>query len=271
MTSPLLGVALTIADYPALRDWIAADGRPVEIQDFCALDAIRGVSDMLVEAWRAVRGQLTGPVGLHGPFVGLYISNPDREIRAITQRRLLEGLRIAENLDADQLVIHSPFRNWHHLNRDSYPGLLPALAQASVECLTPVLTRAEETGCRIVIENVDDPLPDLRATLIDLIAHPMLALSLDTGHAQLAHTLYDGPPVTSWIEAGAADLVHFHLQDNDGRADHHWHPLEGCIPWPEVMSALPRCHDARFILEPNAGLDRLPATVAKLAALGLAH
>lgn len=271
MTPPLLGVALTIADYPVLRDWIAADRRPVEIQDFCALDAIRDVSDGLIDAWRAVRGQLTGPVGLHGPFIGLDIANPDREIRAITQARLLEGLRIAQLLGADQMVVHSPYRNWHHLNRASYPGLMPALAEASAECLAPVLTRAAETGCRIVIENVDDPLPDLRSALIAQIAHPMLSLSLDTGHAQLAHCLYGGPPVTRWIEDGAAGLAHVHLQDNDGRADHHWHPLEGCIPWPDVMAALAPLADARLILEPNADLRRVPMTAARLAARGLAR
>lgn len=271
MTPPLLGVALTIEDFAPLRDWICAPGRAMEIQDFCALDAIQNVCDDLVARWQGVLGDHHGPLGIHGPFLGLDIGNPDRRIRQVVQDRLLQGLTIAEHLGATQMVVHSPFGYWHHLNRDNYPGIRPAMFEASADCLAPVLARAANTGCQIVLENIEDADPTVRVDLVAAIDHPMLAVSLDTGHAELAHGRYGAPPVVDYIAAAAGRLAHVHLQDADGYADRHWHPGDGRIPWRPVFDALAALPaPARLILEVNADLGRLPQTVARLNDLGLA-
>ncbi|MBW7056034.1 sugar phosphate isomerase/epimerase [Paracoccus bogoriensis] len=272
MSLPLLGVALTHPDFDGLRDWICAPGRAVEIQDFCALDAIRDVRDDLIAAWAALRDDLTGPVGIHGPFLGLDIGNPDGEIRAIVQKRLLEGIEIALALRADQMVVHSPFTYWQHLNRENYPMIRPAIFEAAADCLAPVLARATEAGCQIVLENIDDADPTVRVDLVAAIDHPLLAVSLDTGHAELAHGRYGAPPVVDYIAAARGRLAHVHLQDADGYADRHWHPGDGRIPWRPVLDAIAALPDRpRLILEVNDDLPRLPDTVARLEALGLAR
>lgn len=271
MSPPLLGVALTFDDFAPLRDWICTPGRAIEIQDFCALDALGGECDDLVARWQGVLGDQTGPRGIHGPFMGLDIGNPDRRIRQVVQDRLLEGLRIAGALEATQMVVHSPFNYWQHLNRDNYPAIRPAIFAAAADCLSPVLARAAESGCQIVLENIDDADPGVRVDLVAAIDHPMLAVSLDTGHAELAHGRYGAPPVVDYIAAAAGRLAHVHLQDADGYADRHWHPGDGRIPWRPVFDALAALPSpARLILEVNADLPRLPRTVARLAELGLA-
>ena len=140
------------------------------------------------------------------------------------------------------------------------------------DCLSPVLARAADIGCKLMLENIDDTDQQHRADVVRRIGHPNLRLSIDTGHAALAHGQYGAPPVVDFI-AGAGDLLgHVHLQDADGYADRHWHPGEGVLPWPALFGALARkSSTSRLILEVRDRRDRLPQTVARLEALGLAR
>ncbi|NAZ36313.1 sugar phosphate isomerase/epimerase [Rubellimicrobium sp. CFH 75288] len=272
MTLPLLGAALRLSDLDPVRSWILDAGRPVEIQDFVSPAITGGDASDLVKGWRRALDGHRGPRGLHGPFFGLDISSPDAEIREIVQRRLLRGLEIAEMLGADQMVIHSPFTMWHRLNYVNYGFLRETLFAAAQDCLAPVLDRAAGQGCMLVLENIDDTDPLDRGDLVDRIGHPCLGLSIDTGHAALAHANYGAPPVVDFIAQAGGRLAHVHLQDVDGHADRHWHPGDGVLPWPGIFRALAMLPvPPRLILEVRADLADLPRTVARLEARGLAR
>lgn len=272
MTLPLLGAAVTLATYPLIRDWICDDARAIEIQDFCGIGVLEADHAGMITAWQRLLDGHTGPRGIHGPFFGLDISTPDTEVRAIVQKRMLQGLTVAEALGADLMVIHSPFNHWHQLNRANYPGVYPGLMEAASTCLAPVLERAAQTGCTLVLENCDDTDPMARVDMVRQIGHPNLAVSIDTGHADICHGRYDAPHVVDYVAAAAGHLSHVHLQDVDGYADRHWHPGEGRIAWGPVFSALAGLTEApRLTLEVRTDLHRLPATVERLASLGLAR
>ena len=170
------------------------------------------------------------------------------------------------------MLVHSPFTYWHSLNYANYSGLRDSLFSASAECLAPVLARAADAGCTLMIENIDDAVPADRTELAAMIDHPNLMVSLDTGHAELAHGRYHAPPVVDFVRASAGRLGHVHLQDADGYADRHWHPGDGRIPWAPVFAALAECTPApRLILEVNRRQERLPKTVRLLESRGLAR
>lgn len=269
---PLLGVAVRSSEYELLADWIRGPGRAIEIQDFVTPEVIAGDVAPLVSHWQRLLDGHTGPVGLHGPFFGLDLANADREIRAIVTRRFLTGVEIAAALGGSHMVIHSPFTYWHVLNRANYPALRGTMIAAAADCLAPVLARAAEAGCTLVLENIDDTDPADRVELVAAIGHPNLRVSLDTGHADLAHGRYTAPPVTDFIAAAGPLLHHVHLQDVDGYADRHWHPGDGRIAWRPVFDALLALPELpRLILEVRADHARLPATVARLEGLGLAR
>lgn len=272
MSLPLLGTAVTLDSFPVMRDWICGPARAIEIQDFCEPGILERDHGDMIAAWLWLLDGHTGPRSIHGPFVGLDIASPDAEIRAVVQKRLLQGLGVAEALGADMMVIHSPFRHWHQLNRINYTNVYPSLMACSAECLAPVLARATETGCMLVLENCDDTDPDARVDLVRQVAHPLLKVSIDTGHADICHGRYDAPHVVDFIAAAAGHLAHVHLQDVDGYADRHWHPGDGRIAWRPVFDAFAALPDApRLTLEVRADHARLPATVARLEALGLAR
>ncbi|WP_306005574.1 sugar phosphate isomerase/epimerase family protein [Aquicoccus porphyridii] len=272
MTLPLLGVAIRRGDLDVLRDWIFGPGRAIEIQDFVMPEVITGDCGPLIASYRAALDGHAGARGIHGPFFGLDLSNPDPEIRAVIQARLLKGLEIAEALGATHMVVHSPFTYWHLLNRRNYAELHGQMLEAIAACLAPVLARAGDIGCDLMLENIDDTDPGDRNDVVTRIGHPNLRVSIDTGHAQLAHGRYGAPPVVDFIAEAGAHLGHVHVQDADGYADRHWHPGEGCVPWAAVFAALARSPAApRLILEVRDRLERLPMTVAALEERGLAR
>ncbi len=88
---PLLGAAMMTRDLAGMQDFILEENRDLEIQDFIHAELLTG-------DWQAVAGQTrklldgyTGRLGIHGPFWGLNIANPDHDIRAIVTRRFLQG------------------------------------------------------------------------------------------------------------------------------------------------------------------------------------
>ena len=271
MTLARIGAALTLDRFLPLRDWMCEAGRPLEIQDFVGPEVIAGDCSARIAEWQQALAGHEGLRGIHGPFFGLDLASPDREIRAVVQRRLIRGIEIAEALGGTHMVVHSPFTLWHVLNYANYPHLRGAIFGAIADCLAPVLARAAEAGCTVMLENIDDTDPADRTELVATIDHPNLMVSLDTGHAELAHGRYGAPPVVDFVAASAARIGHVHLQDADGYADRHWHPGQGRIPWGPVLEALAtHAPAARLILEVNRHHDRLPETAARLAAHGYA-
>ncbi|MCC6008339.1 MAG: TIM barrel protein [Rhodobacteraceae bacterium] len=274
MALPVPGAALHRAAFDGLRDWLFDSDRPVEVQDFVYQANLTGDALPLLESWRRALEGHRGRVGLHGPFYGFDLDTTDSDVRAIAQSRLLRALEMGAALGAGWMVVHSPFSFWHALNEPAYPGLHAHVIEAVAECLAPVLARAGEAGIRLVLENVNDARPEAWVALADTIGHPALSLSLDTGHAALAHGQYGAPPVAAYVAAGGARIAHAHLQDCDGRADWHWHPGAegGVIPWAEVLPALAQAApDAALILEVRERHEALPQTVARLAEAGLAR
>ncbi|MFN6978911.1 MAG: sugar phosphate isomerase/epimerase family protein, partial [Gemmobacter sp.] len=223
-TLPRLGAALTLGDMPGLRDWLFETDRAIEIQDFCTPEAMVADQSARIEGWRHALAGHGGARVLHGPFYGLDLANPDDEIRAVVQRRLIRGVEIAAHLGCDVMVVHSPFDQWGRLNYLNYTGYRDALLGFSAMALRPVLRRAADAGVVLVLENIEDCDPADRVDLVRRIDHPSLRVSLDTGHALLTHQRMGAPPVQDHVTVAGDLLAHVHLQDTDGWADRHWHP-----------------------------------------------
>jgi sugar phosphate isomerase/epimerase len=235
-------------------------------------------ADVLDGSWRETVGAINtvldgyqGRLGIHGPFWGLKIDSQDPLIRKVVTTRLLQGLEIAECLGATQMVIHSPFTTWDYNNLDLYPDGREDVVERVRLTLAEVIVRAENTGCEIVIENIEDKDPHARVLLARALASPQVRVSLDTGHAHYAHGSTGAPPVDYYVAAAGDLLSHVHIQDADGFADRHWAPGEGSIRWAAVFRALSRISsNPRLILELRDHADVLGGA-AYLKRLGLAE
>ncbi|MBY5971565.1 sugar phosphate isomerase/epimerase [Ferrimonas balearica] len=270
MTLPVIGAALMVPELATYRDWLFEKNRDLEIQSFAdpALLASGDWQPLVDEAKRQLDG-FAGRHGIHGPFWGLSFANPDPEIRAVVTRRMAQGLDICEALGGSHMVIHSPFTTWDHHNLSTYPGGLARVTDWVHESLGAAVTRAENAGITLVLENIEDVDPEARKELVQSFGSEALKLSIDTGHAHYAHGSTGAQPVDYFVRSAGDLLGHVHLQDADGYADRHWSIGEGTIRWPEVFRAIAATGaNPRLILELRNRAD-IPRSMAWLESRGL--
>lgn len=273
MTSlPLLGAAMSTETLTRLQRFILDDQRDLELQDFCEAQVLNGDWKPIADRAKSLLEGYSGRLGIHGPFWGLSLANPDPEIRDIVARRIGQGLDVCAYLGATQMVIHSPYTTWDYNNLDNHPAraAYDRIMDYTHQTLDAQVKRAEALGVTLVLENIEDICPSIRCALAESFASRAVAVSVDTGHAHYAHGSNGGPPVDYYIRRAGAQLQHIHLQDADGHADRHWAIGEGSIAWAAVFRAVAECgSNPRLILElrDHGGIER---SVAYLRQLGLA-
>ncbi len=249
--APTLGVSLDIARMVEHRDWILESNRDVELRDPSYPETLDNGWRPLVEKARSLLDGHTGRLGVHGPFWNLTTAARDSLVRNAVVDRLRQGLQFAAEVGATHMVIHSPFA---YLGANPFtpysPGpKLDEEISVAHETLREVLPLAEENGCTLVMENIFDTNPRPLITLVKSFDSELVRLSVDTGHAFIAHRL-GGPPPDQWVREAGDMLHHLHLQDTDGNADRHWEPGDGSVNWFAVFEALSELdHDPRLILE----------------------
>lgn len=267
---PIIGAALTADMIARHRDWLFDKQRDLEIQDFSLLKALNQDWNDVADRLKQLLEGYTGRLGIHGPFWGLMLDNPDPDMRAVCIKRYRQGLDICERLGATQMVVHSPYTTWDYNNFDDHPGSRDALIERVHLTLDPLLAQAEAAGIVLVVENIEDIDPRARVELVKQFNSPALRVSIDTGHAHYAHGSNGAPPVDYFVEAAGDLLQHVHLQDADGYADRHWQPGEGTVNWRAVFRSLARLtSDPRLILEVR-DQTRLMQGWQYLVALGVA-
>ncbi len=270
MTPLKIGACLKIPEISDHRDWLFDMARDIELQDFMTYTALGTEFDDRIAAAKAALDGHTGRLGIHGPYEGLDIDNKDIEMRPLITARFLKALEAADRIGARQMVLHSPYTAWYQNNFFSFPDYAQGKLDRIHDVLGPVVRAAEETGITLVIENIQDVRPETRRSMVDSFGSPAIALSIDTGHAQLARRMSGAPPVADFVADAGAQLAHVHLQDVDGHADRHWAPGEGEIEWTAVFRALAaQDSDPHLVLELR-DKGSIPKGFGALRDLGLA-
>jgi len=268
---PVLGAALMIAELEAFLPFLKEAPRDLELQDFFKPDVLSGDWRPLVDHAKALLDGHEGRRGIHGPFLNFSLAIVDPEIRAVVNRRLHQGLDACEALGGTHMVIHSPFTTWASFHRLAGPTRESDIISACHDTIGDVVKRAENIGCTLVVENIEDIDPFARLRLVESFNSPAMALSIDTGHAHYAHGHTGAPPVDYFVRAAGQHLAHVHLQDADSYADRHWALGEGNILWPSVFSALAETDSQPRLIIELADAAGIPKSVAHLKALGLAQ
>lgn len=269
-TLPVIGAAMTLADLDLHRTWLIDHQRDLELQDFINAEVLNGDWQPLVDRARQLLDGHTGRVGIHGPFWGWVLGTPDPDVAAIVTKRLAQGLDVCAALGATHMVVHSPFTTWSYNNLTANPGELERTMERCQHQMAAAVKRAEDLGCVLVIENIEDKDPALRGVLADSFHSPAVAVSIDTGHAHYAHGSTGAPPVDFYVREAGNRLQHVHLQDADGYADRHWSLGEGSIHWHSVFAALNSLTSHPRLIIEIKDKAKIPASAAYLASLGLA-
>jgi sugar phosphate isomerase/epimerase len=270
MSLPVLGVALPLEGLRQHRQWILDSQRDLEVQDFFWAEVLNGDWKPLAEAIKTELDGYQGRLGIHGPFWGFTIASLDPDVRALVARRMEQGLDVCAALGATQMVIHSPYTTWDYNKLDYTPGARAKVVERTHDTRKAAVRRAEDMGVVLVIENIEDCDPAERVALAKSFDSPAVRVSIDTGHANYAHTSNGAPPVDYYVSAAGDMLNHVHLQDSDGYADRHWNPGEGTIGWRQLFRTLETVtSNPRLILEVR-NKDRVREGADHLIGLGLA-
>ena len=268
---PVVGAAMALDQFEELRDVMFEKDRDLELQDFHRPDVLDGDITPLIDRARALLAGYQGRHGIHGPFWDLPLATWDPQIRALVQARLLKGLEVCEALGSTHMVIHSPYTAWDHNNILHYPGAREGIFERFQQVMTPVVKRAEEVGTTLVLENIEDVDPYFRVELAASLNSTALQASIDTGHAQLAHGSWGGPPVDYFVKAAGNALQHLHLQDADGHADRHWALGEGTVHWEAVFRAIAQLPQKPRLIIEVYGPNTIQKSMAYLSEAGLAQ
>ncbi len=267
---PVIGAQLSVLDLDRHRDWLFEKDRDLELPEFSMADILNN-PDPFVDMAKAKLNGWHGRLGIHGPFAGFELDVKDPDIRAVVQRRLDQALNVCQALGASQMVIHSPYDPWDHHNLDNAPKDREKKVTAILSTLEPALKRALDQGVVMVMENIKDLDPGVRAGVIQAADTPALKLSVDTGHAFWAYRSCGAPSVPEFIEAAGIELRHVHLQGADGLADRHWPLYEGDTDWHAIFSSLSKIQSNPHLIVEINDFSRVGESVAHLEALGLAQ
>jgi sugar phosphate isomerase/epimerase len=236
---------------PELNTWIIESQRDLEIQDFFSPSVLDGDWRSVAEQVRPLLDGYTGRLGIHGPDPGPgTLASWDPAVSAVMTDRLKRSMEACAVMGATHMVVHSPFifLGTHYLPNTPTMGH-ESYFERTRDTLAEVLPLAEAAGCTIVIENIWDPHPGLLVGLVQSLASPWVRMSIDIGHAYLAHGRGAMPP-DMWVQHAGDLLGHVHLQDTDFYADRHWLPGQGQVRWAPVFEALGQLsQQPRLILE----------------------
>jgi sugar phosphate isomerase/epimerase len=250
MTFASLGVALMTHELGPHLDWLASGKRDLELQDFCQYELLDGDWQIVLSRAREMLEGYPGRMGIHGPFWGLNLANPDPCVRDVVKRRLEHGLTIAGELGATHMVIHSPIDPWLHRhilnNKEERDYVMATVA----DTLGELCKKASSIGCELVMENIMDLDPRLQLDLIKSVNSDVLKISIDVGHAFCMHTQHGAPPPDQFIAEAGSYLAHVHLQDTDGYLDRHWLPGEGQVNFKAIFEEIAKTGtQPRLIIE----------------------
>jgi sugar phosphate isomerase/epimerase len=253
-TKPRIGAALTIRSLDGYRDWLIEGQRDLEIQDPALPSVLDG-------DWKATARQAQdklsgykGRLGIHGPFIGFsLVAGIDKALRDVVVQRLKRALDFASELGASHMVIHSPFMFFGSSPFAIARGDKGLFNEDNMirPLLDEVVEYAQRSACVLMIENIEDLNPEPLLALVRSYDSEYVRMSLDVGHAFIAHKR-GGPTPDQWALDAGALLGHLHIQDTDGETDRHWAPGDGELNWHALFEALGKLGQRpRMLLELN--------------------
>jgi sugar phosphate isomerase/epimerase len=242
-----MGISLS-ASRSNLQDCIelaVEHGLGLEVMAFAFPDVLDGDWRYEISKYKQWLKPIQGQLTLHGPFLDMVSGSPDPRINAVCVSRYSHAIRIANELGANQVILHANFIGSLH-NTFYRVGW----HQRNVEFWIPLADYARTHGVTIALENMWEFDPTIIGDLLGEINHPNLRACLDVGHAHLfTDTTYNWD---YWLQIMQPWLIEFHMNNNNGILDeHHGFDWEhGVLDYhqllPQLMSNFP---DATFVLE----------------------
>ncbi len=186
----------------------------VEIQDFTEPNLSLDEINIIIDKYKERLKGFNNIKALHGPFLDLKPSSPDKLIREVSYNRYLYTINAAKELDIDYLIFHSQINPY--LNQ---PSLRKLNNIQNKEFWLETLKEVPDYKGIILLENIFEETPSMLKELIETINLPNIKINLDIGHAKLGKVSLE-----EWIKELKDYILYIHVHSNDGLYDIHQSP-----------------------------------------------
>jgi len=190
-------------------------------------------------------------ITLHGPFIDLSVGSADPGIRALTRKRFEQVLELVPLFKPQTLICHAGY------DKRRYGFFRDVWIERSLACWSWLADRLEETGTRLMLENVYEDGPTDIRILFEELAPKNVGFCLDTGHL----TAFGQTSLMKWLTVMEPYLGQLHLHDNNGDWDDHLELGGGAIDFKYLFEYLKRTRKRPPIvtLEPHQEAHLLPS------------
>lgn len=203
----------------------------IEIVTFAFPDVLDGDWETLLREYKEALQIVRGPITVHGPFLDMAPGSPDKRINEICMARYKHGIHIASELNARCIVFHANFIAAIH-----NPEYRTGWHQRNLQFWQEAADYAEEHGVLIAIENMWEFDPYIIGDLLREINHPYLKACIDVGHAHLFSIQQDETlSFETWLRVLEPYLIHFHMNNNDGKLDVHKGFPDGILDYNSIL------------------------------------
>ncbi|WP_406241713.1 sugar phosphate isomerase/epimerase family protein [Tissierella carlieri] len=191
----------------------------IEMQDFTEPNLSLDEVNMIIHGYKAKLKGFKNIKALHGPFLDLKPSSPDKLIREVSYNRYLYTMNAAKELNIDYLIFHSQINPY--LNQ---PSLIKLNNKQSREFWEQILKEVPDYNGIILLENIFEETPSMLKDLIETINLPNIKINLDIGHAKLGKVKLE-----EWIKELKDYIFYIHIHSNNGLYDDHKAPIRNEI------------------------------------------
>lgn len=183
----------------------------VEIQDFTEPNLSKEEINRIISGYKNKFKKFNNIKAMHGPFLDLKPSSPDKLIREVSFNRYFDTIKIAKELNIDYIVFHSQINPY--LN---HPSQISLNNSQSKDFWENILSEVSDYKGLILIENIFEETPSILKELIETIDLPNVKINLDIGHAKLGKVSLE-----DWIKELKDHISYIHVHSNDGVYDSH--------------------------------------------------
>lgn len=176
-------------------------------------------------------------VSVHAPSHSLNIGSKDTTIREYSLKRILEGIKIASDLNANDYIFHSTFMPL--VPRDVFEKWV----EVALPNFKKIIESCVNRDIVPVIENTYEKDIELFERLFN--EYKNLEFCLDTGHVYC----FSNIQLEEWLEKIGEKISVIHMHDNNEHEDTHDDLCTGIVDFETIIDKTIELEEVRLNLE----------------------
>ncbi len=165
---------------------------------------------------------------MHAPFNGMDPGSTDRKTVELTNLRVSQTLRLAEQLNPKVIVFHTGY------HRKLTCRKLERWMEVSISFWRDWLPHIKNRQSIVALENIFEQEPSIIRNIIDGLNDPMIRHCFDIGHFNICGEV----SLEEWFSELGSCCVECHIHDNKGKYDSHLPVGEGTVDFKLLQKML---------------------------------